>query len=81
MLGTQTGTRLKILEPLCIGSISLGTGWITGSEVHEMKGTEIPVPAGWSGKIAFQLKMRRSGYGNRAGCYSCSLRVEVNDGS
>ena len=59
----------------------IDTGWITVADFIKMDGTTITIPPGWSGEIAFQLKMNRSGYGNPAGHYSCSLRVEVDDGS
>jgi hypothetical protein len=59
----------------------IDTGWIPVTQFIAMNGAIITIPPGWSGEILFQLKMKRSGYGNRAGGYSCSLRAEVNDGS
>ena len=59
----------------------IDTGWIPVAEFIKMNGAIITIPAGWSGNILFQLKMKRSDYGNRAGHYSCALGVEVNDGS
>ena len=59
----------------------IDTGWIPVADFIAMNGAIITIPAGWSGEIMFQLKMKRSGYGNRAGHYSCSLGVEVDDGS
>jgi hypothetical protein len=57
----------------------IDTGWIPVAVFIGMNGTIITIPADWFGEIRFQLKMERSGHGNPAGHYSCSLGVGVED--
>jgi len=56
------------------------TGWIAAAEFIAQRNLyKIYIPTGWSGKITFQLRMERSGFGHHAGSYSAALKVDVHD--
>lgn len=58
----------------------IDTGWIAVADfIADWDKFEIEIKPPWSGKIRFQLKMERKGYGNPAGYYECSLGIGVQD--